>query len=130
MMAQRAGACGNTIFVSHPFHTMATITKREIVKKICDHPDLKWEFSHRQVANIVQLTIDLIIESLANGDTVALRKFGSFNVVETKRKVGRNPKDPKKTVIIPPRATVKFKPGNEMKEKVAQVLPKLREQTK
>ena len=109
---------------------MATITKREIVKRICDHPDLKWEFSHRQAANVVQLAIDTIIESLANGDTVALRRFGSFHVVETKEKVGRNPKEPEKTVVIPPRATVKFKPGKEMKEKVAQVLPKLREGSK
>jgi nucleoid DNA-binding protein len=126
-VAARAGA-PVTLSCSTPNpQIMATITKREIVKKICDHPELNWEFSHRQVAQVVQLTIDLIIEALAEGDTVALRKFGSFHVVETKEKVGRNPKDPEKVVIIPPRAAVKFKPGKEMKEKVAQVLPKLRE---
>ncbi len=109
---------------------MATITKRDIVKRVCDHPDLKWELSHRKVANVIQLTIDTIVESLANGDTVALRKFGSFHVVETMERIGRNPNDPKKEVLIPPRAMVRFRTGKEMKEKVAQVLPKLREQSR
>jgi nucleoid DNA-binding protein len=109
---------------------MATITKREIVKRVCDHPDLDWEPSHREIAKVIQVAIDTIIDSLANGDTVALRRFGSFQVHETKKKVGRNPKEPKKVVVIPPRAAVRFKPGKEMKEKVAQVLPKLRERAR
>jgi len=63
---------------------------------------------------------------LANGDSVVMRNFGAFQVKETKAKIGRNPKDPGRDMMIPPRATVKFKPGKEMKEKVARVLPKLR----
>ena len=45
-----------------------------------------------------------------------------------KAKVGRNPKDPGKDVPIPPRAVVKFKPGKEMKEKVARILPAIQQQ--
>ena len=41
-------------------------------------------------------------------------------------KVGRRDRDPEKEVTIPPRAVVKFRPGKEMKEKVAKLLPSLR----
>ena len=56
-----------------------------------------------------------------------MRNFGTFEVKVTKAKVGRNPKDPSKDVPIPPRAVVKFKPGKEMKEQVAPVLPVVQE---
>ena len=56
-----------------------------------------------------------------------LRNFGSFQVKETKQKIGRNPNKPGTDVIIPPRAIVKFKPGKEMKERVATVLPHIQE---
>ena len=48
-------------------------------------------------------------------------------VREMKAKIGRNPKDPGKDVAIPARAAVKFKPGKEMKEKVATTLHVIRE---
>ena len=83
--------------------------------------------TQQQVFEVIQRTLDSIIDALANGDSVVMRNFGAFQVKETKAKVGRNPKDPGRDVVIPPRAMVKFKPGKEMKEKVAQVLPKLRE---
>ena len=38
------------------------------------------------------------------------------------------PKDPSKDVPIPPRAVVKFKPGKEMKERVARILPVIQQQ--
>jgi len=69
-----------------------------------------------------------VVDALANGDSVVMRKFGAFQVKERKAKIGRNPKDPTRDVPIPPRAMVKFKPGKEMKEQVARALPKIREQ--
>ena len=106
------------------FPTMATITKRELVIKLSNETGL----TQQQVFDVIQGTLDSITDALANGDSVVMRNFGAFQVKETKAKIGRNPKDPGRDVVIPPRAMVKFKPGKEMKEKVAQVLPKLREQ--
>ena len=103
---------------------MATITKRELVINLSTETGL----TQQQVFDVIQRTLDSIIDSLANGDSVVMRNFGAFQVKETKAKVGRNPKDPGRDVVIPPRAMVKFKPGKVMKEKVARVLPKLREQ--
>ena len=44
--------------------------------------------------------------------------FGVFEVVERKPRVGRNPNSPSKTVQIPERKVVKFKPGKVMRETV------------
>ena len=119
-----------------PIPNMATITKRELVIQVCneineahpgeDHPG-RSSLTQQQILEVIQRTLDAITDSLANGDTVVMRNFGAFQVKESKAKIGRNPKDPGRDVLIPPRAMVKFKPGKEMKEKVAQVLPKLRE---
>ncbi len=100
---------------------MQTITKRDLVVKISNETGM----TQQQVFNVIQNTLDTIIGSLAGGDEVVLRNFGSFQVRETKQKVGRNPNKPDTDVIIPPRAVVKFKPGKEMKEKVAKLLPEI-----
>lgn len=107
---------------------MATITKRELVIKITDQLGEKGtEVTQQVVFDVVQSLIDEITECLAQGDTVVMRNFGAFQVREMKAKIGRNPKNPDKDVPIPARAAVKFKPGKEMKEKVAATLQVIRE---
>ena len=102
---------------------MATITKRDLVVRISNETGL----TQQQVFDVVQKTLDAVTSDLAQGHTVVMRKFGTFEVRQTKAKVGRNPRNPGQDVPIPPRAVVKFKPGTDMKEKVAPVLPVLRE---
>ncbi len=107
---------------------MATITKRELSIKITDLLGTKGhELTQHDVLEVIQCLIDEITESLAQGDTVVMRNFGTFEVREMKAKIGRNPKNPAKDVPIPARAGVKFKPGKEMKEKVATTLKIIRE---
>ena len=98
---------------------MATVTKRDLVVQISNEVGM----TQQEVFGILQKSLDLITKELAEGNTVVMRNFGTFEVRMTKAKVGRNPKDPSKDVPIPPRAIVKFKPGKEMKEKVARILP-------
>lgn len=102
---------------------MPTVTKRDLVNRISNLTGL----TQQQVFDVIQKTLDEITNDLAKGDTVVMRNFGTFEVKVTKAKVGRNPKDPSKDVPIPPRAVVKFKPGKEMKELVAPVLPVVQE---
>ena len=101
---------------------MATITKRDIVNHLTAKLENPTTF---EVARAVQELIDYITTCLAKGDSIALRKFGTFQVRITPPKLGRNPRKANSEVEIPARAVVRFKPGKEMKEKVAQVLPKL-----
>ena len=105
-------------------YLMSTITKRDLVVRISNETGL----TQQQVFDVVQKTLDAVTLELAQGNTVVMRNFGTFEVCQTKAKVGRNPKDPGKDVPIPPRAVVKFKPGKEMKEKVARILPAIQQQ--
>lgn len=100
---------------------MKTVTKRELVMEVANETGL----TQHQVFDVIQKTLDLVTDTLAEGDQVVLRNFGAFQVKVTKSKIGRNPNKPGTELVIPPRAVVKFKPGKEMKERVAAVLPDL-----
>ena len=74
-----------------------------------------------EVFDIVQRAVDIISSTLAEGDRVVIRNFGTFQVKEVKPKVGRNPKNPDQDVPIPARSVVKFKVGKESKDQVAKL---------
>ena len=101
---------------------MATLTKREIVLNISNETGLV----QHEVFDVVQKTLDQIIEALAKGDNNELRNFGVFEVKLTKPRVGRNPNVPGSKFVIPARATVKFKSGKIMKQRVGQLTAQLK----
>jgi nucleoid DNA-binding protein len=93
---------------------MGTLTKRDLVVQISqDTGEVQ-----QTVFKVVQLTLDHITEALARGENVELRNFGVLEVRLTKPRVGRNPNKPESSFVIPSRATVKFKPGKIMRERV------------
>ena len=93
---------------------MSNLTKRDIVLQISKETGL----TQQEVFAVVQLILDGITEALASGNDVEIRNFGVFEVRLTKARVGRNPKDPETDVPIPARATVKFKSGKLMTQRV------------
>lgn len=101
---------------------MGTLTKREIVLNISNETGLV----QQQVFDVVQKTLDQIVDALAKGDNIELRNFGVFEVKLTKPRVGRNPKVEGSKFLIPARATVKFKSGKIMKQRVGQLTAKLK----
>jgi nucleoid DNA-binding protein len=110
---------------------MATITKRELAIKITNVlGEVNHKITQKEVLDVIQTLIVEITESLAKGDTVVMRNFGTFEVREVRAKIGRNPKNPTKVVRIPARASVKFKSGKQMKEKVASSLKIIRQRKK
>jgi len=96
---------------------MATLTKRDLVVKISNETGLV----QHEVFDVVQRTLDHITDALAAGETVELRNFGVLDVKLTKPRVGRNPNKPGSSFVIPARATVKFKAGKVMRQKVAKL---------
>lgn len=100
---------------------MTTITKRDLVVELSNRTGM----TQSQAFDLLQQALDLITEELAQGNEVTLRRFGTFEVRVSKSKIGRNPNKPGSEMRIPPRAVVRFKPGNELKAQVAAVLPKL-----
>ncbi len=93
---------------------MGTLTKRDLVVQISN----KTQLPQAQVHDVVQLTLDSITDALARQENVELRNFGVLEVRLTKPRVGRNPNKPESSFTIPARATVKFKPGKIMRERV------------
>ena len=93
---------------------MGTLTKRELVVKISNETGLV----QKQVLDVIQKTLESITDALAKGDSVELRNFGILEVRLTKARVGRNPNVLGSSFAIPARATVKFKSGKVMRERV------------
>jgi nucleoid DNA-binding protein len=107
-----ADADTKTRQTSIPF--MSNLTKRDMVVKISDEVGI----TQQQTFAVIQKTLEHITDSLAEGNNVELRNFGVFEVRLTKSRVGRNPNKPETDVVIPARATVKFKPGKIMRQRV------------
>jgi nucleoid DNA-binding protein len=93
---------------------MSTLTKRGIVVHISNETGIP----QNQVFKILQSTLDMITDTLSKGNTVELRNFGVFDVRLTKTRVGRNPSQPGSRYVIPERATVRFKSGKVMRQRV------------
>lgn len=93
------------------------LIKRDIVVLISDQTGL----SQQEVLRIIQLLTDNIAKHLARNKTVTLRNFGSFEPRISKQRIGRNPRNRGENLIIPPRGEVKFVPGKDLKERVAQI---------
>ena len=102
---------------------MSKLTKRDIVVSISNQTGMV----QHQVFDVVQRTLDKITDSLANNIPVELRNFGVFQPRLTKPRVGRNPNQPGSSFVIPPRATVKFKAGKVMRQRVEKLSRQLKE---
>jgi nucleoid DNA-binding protein len=94
---------------------MATVTKKDIVNRLSDNLGITQSAS----GQALDALIEIISASLMEGDDVALRMFGTFELRLTKGKLGRNPSQPEIPVQIPPRFVVRFKPGRELKDRIA-----------
>ncbi len=81
------------------------------------------KLGQQQILDVVQKTLDYIVEALAKGDKVELRNFGVFEVKVRKARIGRNPNAPTTDVPIPERSVVKFKAGKEMRAQVLKLPP-------
>ena len=102
---------------------MAKLTKRDIVVAISNQTGMV----QHEVFEVVQRTLDHITDSLAKNVAVELRNFGVFQPRLTKPRVGRNPNEPGSSFVIPPRATVKFKAGKMMRQRVEKLSRELKE---
>ena len=90
------------------------LTKRDLVMRIAEETGL----IQQDVFAVLQKSLDYIVDALAKGEHVEFRNFGVFTIRERKSRIGRNPKKPQNTVMIPARKVVKFKPGRIMKKRI------------
>ena len=89
------------------------MTKIDIINKVSEEtglPKVKAE-------EAVETVLELMKNTLQNGEPIILRRFGSFQVRQKKERVGRNPKTGEEAGI-PARKVVRFKYGKHFKEAV------------
>jgi nucleoid DNA-binding protein len=96
---------------------MATVTKRDLVLELTKAHTI----SQQLATDVINTFIAYMNEALVRGDEVTLRKFGSFTIHVTKEKKGRNPNKPSVEITIPARATLKFRPSEELKDAIAEL---------
>ena len=87
------------------------MTKMDLVEKVADQINL----TKKQTEVIVNTVFQSITDSLAEGDKVELRGFGSFRIRERNSRVARNPKSGE-TVEVPAKKVPFFKAGKELRE--------------
>tara|TARA_B100000579_G_scaffold50959_1_gene35490 strand:+ start:167 stop:499 length:333 start_codon:yes stop_codon:yes gene_type:complete len=104
-----------------PIEDHHTLTKKGIAQYVAQQGGTERPVSQHDLQVIVHHALDCISDALAEGRKVELRNFGVFDVVTRKARVGRNPKNPTVTVQIPPKKTVRFRPGKELKSAVSQL---------
>ncbi len=97
------------------------MTKKEIVKTICDRANakkiMKSNLTQLATKEIVQWTFEAIIATLVEEGRIELRNFGVFEVKQRKPRKARNPRtgDP---VNVEAKNVVTFQPGKDMEEQV------------
>lgn len=89
------------------------MTKAEIVTEIAKQTGIE----KAAVLSVVENLMSVIKDSLANGENVYLRGFGSFTVKKRAAKTARNISK-NTTLIIPEHNIPAFKPANFFKEEV------------
>jgi integration host factor subunit beta len=91
--------------------------KSELINKIYR----KSELSLEDTSHVVNVIIDRMTKELGSGGRVEVRGFGSFSLGLQKERVGMNPKT-REAIEIPEHYKVHFKPGKELRRRVALTL--------
>jgi len=95
---------------------MKSVTRSELINMLCeklsDSGLLKSD-----IALSVKELINKMASSIASGERIEIRGFGSFTLRERKPRLGRNPKTGE-SVALGVKYAPHFKPGKDLKERV------------
>lgn len=70
---------------------------------------------HREVEKMFEKIISTFSDSLANGNRIEIRNFGSFSVKKRESRTARNPKTGEK-IFVEAKKSVKFRASKEMNQ--------------
>ncbi len=90
------------------------MTKSELIERIAA---LQQQLSPKDVELAVKMIIEYMASSLAQGERIEVRGFGSFSLHYREPRRGRNPKTGD-AVELMGKYVPYFKPGKEMRERV------------
>ncbi|MBL1322030.1 MAG: integration host factor subunit beta [Methylophaga sp.] len=90
------------------------MTKSDLIEKLSEQQSL---LNYRDVELAVKLMLSQMSNSLAGGERIEIRGFGSFTLHHRPPRVGRNPKSGE-SVQLGEKYVPHFKPGKELRERV------------
>ncbi|MBV8563923.1 MAG: integration host factor subunit alpha [Methylobacteriaceae bacterium] len=94
-------------------HAPRTITRADLAEAVYQRVGL----SRTESAELVEMVLSEIADTIAQGETVKLSSFGSFVVRSKGERIGRNPKTGVEVPITPRRVMV-FRPSNILKLRI------------
>ena len=90
------------------------VTKSELIDALAEN---QLHLSHKDVEMAVNVILEHIADSLAHGERVEIRGFGSLSLSYRPSRQGRNPKTGE-SVLVPAKCAPHFKPGRELRHRV------------
>ncbi|WP_281197711.1 integration host factor subunit beta [Marinomonas spartinae] len=90
------------------------MTKSELIELLIDQQS---HLPVKDVEQAIKTMLDHMSDSLANGERIEIRGFGSFSLHYRAPRIGRNPKTGE-SVELSAKYVPHFKPGKELRELV------------
>lgn len=90
------------------------MTKSELIERIAAHQQ---HLSPRDVEFAVKTMLEHMSQTLAHGDRIEIRGFGSFSLHYRAPRIGRNPRTGE-SVGLTGKFVPHFKPGKELRDRV------------
>lgn len=94
-----------------------TTNKGDLIKHVAMYNGL----TQKDAKQIVESTLDFIMDQTANGEKVLLMGFGTFEPKLRKAHKGVNPQTGEE-MVIKETITPKFKPGKDYREKIKKLV--------
>jgi integration host factor subunit beta len=90
------------------------MTKSELIERLSESQS---QLTAKDMELAVKLILDQMVGSLARGERIEIRGFGSFSLHYRAPRIGRNPKTGEQ-VPLSGKYVPHFKPGKELRERV------------
>lgn len=91
-----------------------TVTKSELIERIAQR---QTQLAYKDVELAVKTILEHMAQTLASGERIEIRGFGSFSLHHRPARVGRNPKTGE-PVSLPGKYVPHFKPGKQLRDRV------------
>ena len=88
-------------------------TRKDLSNKIYQNLGFSKSYSSRVIDNF----FETLIQELIRSNKIKISSFGTFKVINKRKRIGRNPKTREEAIILP-RKVVKFRPSLLIKQKL------------
>ena len=88
-------------------------TRKDLSKRIYQNLG----FSKRYSSTLIDNFFETLIQELIRSSKIKISSFGTFKVINKKKRIGRNPKT-KEEAIIDARRVISFRASKELKRKI------------